>query len=267
MTTRPPGRDPLAPPADAATRALLARVRKLLAKAEDPAATPAEAETYTAKATELVAAYGIDAALLAAADPRADRVGDRLVVLDAPYGRDKASLLATVAQSLRCQVVQRTRRLDGATQLSLHLFGFGADLHRVELLWTSLLVQATSQLARVPAPPGEPLAAYRRSWLAGFTSAVGQRLAAAEREAAEEAAGRQEAGAGAAAPGGRSVALVLADRSADVEQRLQAEYPLLGRARRRELTGSGAGAGWQAGQRADLGGGRVGPADANALTG
>ena len=49
---------------------ILAKVRKLLALAEDPAATTHEAETYTAKATQLIADYGIDRALLAAGRPR-----------------------------------------------------------------------------------------------------------------------------------------------------------------------------------------------------
>ena len=75
------------------TDALLARVRKLLAKAEDPACTPAEAEAFTAKATELIAKYGVDQALLAEADPARDPVGDRVVALDPPYALDKAGLL------------------------------------------------------------------------------------------------------------------------------------------------------------------------------
>ena len=86
---------------------ILAKVRKLLALAEDPAATTHEAETYTAKATQLIADYGIDRALLAAADPTRDPIGDRVVVLDAPYAADKADLLATVATSLRCASVRR----------------------------------------------------------------------------------------------------------------------------------------------------------------
>ncbi|MGH3566379.1 MAG: DUF2786 domain-containing protein, partial [Pseudonocardia sp.] len=49
-------------------------VRKLLAKAEG-AATQAEAETYTAKAMELMARHGIDSALLAAATPNSDEIG------------------------------------------------------------------------------------------------------------------------------------------------------------------------------------------------
>ena len=46
-----------------------------------------------------------------------------------------------------------------------------ADLERVELLYTSLLLQATRELIHVrPDEWGESTAAYRRSWLAGFAS-------------------------------------------------------------------------------------------------
>src|SRR5262245_6483837 len=187
---------------------MLAKIRKLLAKAEDPAATTDEAETYNAKATELMASYGIDRALLAAADPDSDIVGDRVVVLDAPYARDKASLLSGIAHELRCRSVLRTRYPGGAKELSVHLFGYDSDLLRTDVLFTSLLVQASFGMARMPVPVGESLAAYRRSWLAGFTNAVVRRLAAAETKAADDA--EREAGAGAPQT---SLALVLADRS------------------------------------------------------
>lgn len=231
---------------------LLAKVRKILAKAEDPAATPEEAETYTAKAAELVAAYGIDQALLAESRPGSDVVGDRVVVLEAPYALDKAGLLSGVAVALRCQAVQRTRYVDGAKQLSMHLFGFASDLARAELLYTSLLLQATSLLQRTPVPPGEHVAAYRRSWLAGFSAAVVRRLRDLERRAEAEASRRGGSSTG------RSVSLVLADRSVEVRRAVQEEYPHLSRAQARSLSGSGGTAGYLAGQRADLGGTRVG---------
>jgi hypothetical protein len=232
--------------------ALLAKVRKILAKAEDPATTPEEAETYTAKAAELIAAYGIDQALLAESRPGSDVVGDRVVALEHPYARDKAGLLSGVAVSLRCQVVQRTSYDTGAKQLSLHLFGYESDLARAELLYTSLLLQASTTLQRTPSPPGENVAAYRRSWLAGFTSAVVRRLRDLEARAASAAA---EDTTG---PAGRSVSLVLADRSVAVRTVMEQEYPHLRKAQRRSLSGSGGRSGYLAGQRADLGGTRVG---------
>jgi hypothetical protein len=235
--------------------ALLAKVRKLLAKAEDPAATPQEAELYTAKAAELVATYGIDAALLAESRPGSDVVGDRVVLLEAPYALDKAGLLSGVAVALRCQAVQRTRYDDeGAKQLSMHLFGFESDLARAELLYTSLLLQASSQLVRTVAPRGENVAAYRRSWLAGFTTAVVRRLRESEARAADAA------GEGMVPSAGRSVALVLADRSVAVRRAVEEEYPYLRKAQARSLSGSGGRSGYLAGQRADLGGTRVGGA-------
>ncbi|MFC6345110.1 DUF2786 domain-containing protein, partial [Nocardioides hankookensis] len=166
---------------------ILAKVRKLLALAEDPAATTHEAETYTAKAAQLIADYGIDAALLAVARPGSDPVGDRVLDLDAPYAADKAELLSTIAAHLRCRAVVRTRHTVGGKQRSTHLFGHASDLERTELLYTSLLLQSATGLARAPVPPYEHKAAFRRSWLAGFRLAVGRRLAAAEIRAEDAA--------------------------------------------------------------------------------
>jgi len=216
------------------TDALLARVRKLLAKAEDPACTPAEAEAFTAKATELIAKYGVDQALLAAEDPALAPVGDRVVVLDPPYALDKAGLLAAVAVPLRCRVVRRDE--DG---VQVHLFGHGADLECVELIFTSLLVQAAHGLSATPVPAREHPAAFRRSWLAGFAQAIGGRLRKAE-QAAEVAT-----------PG---AALVLVRRMDLVEQRMAEAYPHLRTAGRRRLAGRGLKQGYAAGQAASLGG-------------
>ena len=72
---------------------LLDRVRKLLAKAEDASVTPPEAEALTAKAAELMAKYGIDRALLAAARPETDAPGSCLVELDNPWKRVKPTIL------------------------------------------------------------------------------------------------------------------------------------------------------------------------------
>lgn len=226
---------------------VLAKIRKILAKAEDPAATPDEAETYTAKAAELIAAYGIDRAVLAEEVPGSDVVGDRVVPLDAPYALDKASLLAVVAARLRCRAVQKSEYVGRQKVLSMHLFGYDSDLARVELLYTSLLLQASTGVVRAPVPWGENVAAFRRSWLAGFTAAIGQRLHEAEERAA----------AAAPAAGGRGMALVLADRTAEVDRSMHERYPQLGTAPRRRLSGMGSGDGYAAGQRADLGGTRV----------
>ena len=135
---------------------ILDKVRKLLAKAEDPACTPAEAEAFTAKAAELIAKYGVDAALLAETDPERDPVGDRVVDVPAPYATEKCTLLSEVATELRCRAVRRLRRGSAGKEFSMHLFGHAADLERVEVLFTSLLVQAMPRPGRSADPGSRP---------------------------------------------------------------------------------------------------------------
>jgi hypothetical protein len=233
-------------------------VRKLLAKA-DGAATTAEAQAYTAKAVELMARHGIDAALLAAAHPGRDEIGAQRLAMDDPYSAGKARLLAWTASALRCRAV--LHEAWGGKVAAVTVFGFASDRERVEVLYTSLLLQAGGQLVRQrPSRPGESVAAYRRSWLHGFAVEVHRRLVDAESGAA-----RAADGAPAATPDGRSLALVLADRTDRVDRAYAEAFPTVGRARRSALSGSGYAAGSAAGERADLGRGAVTPARQQAL--
>ncbi|SFW63953.1 DUF2786 domain-containing protein [Amycolatopsis australiensis] len=218
----------------------LERIRKLLAKAEDPAVTEAEAEAYNKKAAELVARYGIDQAMLAASGASADEIGTLKIPMNDPYSRDKASLLTSVAYPLRCRTL--LHRL-GQKVESVTVFGFRSDLGRVELLFTSLLLQANTQLTRVR-PDGffpESLAAYRRTWLHGFARAVHERLSRAEQDAVRTAV-----------PGERSAELVVRDRAQMVQHAFDEEYGDLRAAAPRRLSGSGYLDGHDAGRRANL---------------
>ena len=220
----------------------LERIRKLLAKAEDPAVTEAEAEAYNRKAAELVARYGIDQAMLAEAGAGTDEIGTLKIPMNDPYSRDKASLLTSVAYPLRCRTL--LHRL-GQRVESVTVFGFRSDLDRVELLFTSLLLQASTQLTRVRPDgffPGESLAAYRRTWLHGFARAVHERLQRAEAEAVRTHV----------APGSRSAELVVRDRAAMVQHAFDTEYGDLRAAAPRRLSGSGFHDGHHAGTRANL---------------
>jgi len=237
-------------------------VRKLLAKA-DGAATPAEAEVYTAKAVELMARHGIDEALLGAAAPHRDEVATCRIPVADPYSAGKARLLAWTASALGCRAV--LHEAGGGRVAAVTVLGFASDRARVELLYTSLLLQASAQLARQrPAWVGESVAAYRRSWLHGFAVRVHQRLVEAEARAAESAARASPSSGPSAGP---SVALVLADRRARVDRAYAEAFPQIGRARHARLSGSGYAAGTQAGARADLGGRPVAAAGRQALDG
>lgn len=220
---------------------MLTKIRKLLTLAENPAATAAEAEAFTAKATQLMADYGIDQALLADPSGRQRAITDRVLGFDAPYARDKCALATTIAVRHRCQAVTIQR----GSSVSLHVFGLETDVTCVEILLTSLLLQGTRDLSRTPIPWGEHVAAYRRSWWAGFAIAIARRLRQAERQSVQEAQQRQDSG-------GRSVALVLANASHEVEAAMHQTYPRLGIATPRRLSGGGGRDGYASGQRADL---------------
>ncbi|MFD6636743.1 DUF2786 domain-containing protein [Micromonospora chalcea] len=230
---------------------MLEKIRKMLALAEDPAATPAEAEAFTAKATDLMAQYGIERAMLAASDPTLDVIGDKIVVIEGNYALDKQRLLDSVAQALGAKCVLRTRYPNGKRQYQVHIFAYGSDLERIEMLFTSLLVQVANGLAQAQAPYWENPTTFRKSWIDGFRIAIYHRLREAEERAKKQA---EES----AKPGGPSVALVLVDRAQLVKAKRDQEYGKLSKSRQRTLNGSGVRAGYQAGQRADLGGTRVG---------
>lgn len=235
---------------------LLDRVRKLLAKAEDESCTPPEAQALTAKAAELMAKYGIDRALLAAVRPETDAPGSRFVEIDNPWGRVKAHLLCGLGSALRCQCIMITTR----GGLRIHVFGYESDIERTDLLYTSVLIQMWHGLAGARVPDRASPRSWRRSWLLGFAAAVISRVRLAEQAARARA---DQSGP----PGEPSrAALVLADRSLVIRRQVEQEYPVT-RTARLTYSGSGYGAGYEQGQRADIGNRRVARPGGRALTG
>ena len=230
-----------------ADSALLARVRKLLTKAEADGVTPAESQALTAKAAELMAKYGIDRALLAAERPETDRPADRVIEVGNPWARVQAHLLCGLAAAMRCQCVILPRSGPGTR---IHMFGFQSDLERADLLYTSVLLQMWQGLAGAQVPDwSRSVRAWRRSWLLGFASAVVARVRAAEQHATDAATG-QRAGDGSRA------ALVLADRRQVIQHNIERAYPVTRQARI-TYSGSGYGAGYAEGAKADIGQARL----------
>ncbi|MEU9795032.1 DUF2786 domain-containing protein [Streptomyces sparsogenes] len=224
----------------------LERIKALLAKAEDPAASPEEAEAYFGRAADLMAKYGIDQALLAESKPEADKLASRRFDVKGKYIADRSLLLFAISQALGAQNVY-WRLLDtetGKHYRMVKIYAHDSTLDRIEMLFTSLQLQAFNGLKQGRPRYGESMVSYRKSWLAGFASAVRKRLTQAEESALQEAS--REAG-------GASTALVLVKREEAVERFFEQEHPKLKTAPRRRLTGSGWTDGRQAGQRADLG--------------
>jgi Protein of unknown function (DUF2786) len=163
--------------------AVLARVRALLAKAESTTFEP-EADALTAKAHELMARHAIDRVLLGSTAAEGDVVARR-VLIDDPYAKARFHLLGSVARACRCRAVFWPG-LGIAT-----VFGVRDDLDACEVLYTSLLLQATSALTRVAPPPWRAapsqVAAFRRAFLYAFSRRVGERLYAEAERAVDEA--------------------------------------------------------------------------------
>ncbi|MFF1807835.1 DUF2786 domain-containing protein [Streptomyces sp. NPDC058251] len=153
---------------------MLTRIRALLAKAE-ATGFPEEAEALSAKAQELMARHSIDEALLAARTHAKDAPGACRIGMEAPYETAKAVLLDAVAGANRCRAVWN-EALGFST-----VVGFEPDLEAVELLYTSLLVQATAAMTKAEAAQRasgrKRTKTFRQSFLAAYAHRIGDRLA------------------------------------------------------------------------------------------
>src|SRR4030095_11125300 len=118
----------------------------LLAKAESTT-YPDEAEALTAKAQQLMTRHAIDAAAVEGERGCGARVSPRRAGIDDPYARARVTLLSEVARANRCRAVW-SRGFGFAT-----VFGDEGDIDAVEVLYTSLLGQATRAMV-VARPPG-----------------------------------------------------------------------------------------------------------------
>ncbi|WP_165356885.1 DUF2786 domain-containing protein [Nocardioides zhouii] len=162
----------------------LARVRALLAKAESTEYDE-EAEALSAKAQELISRYALDRLLDGGSERDSSDLAVRRVWLDAPYVRAKTLLVSAVASANRCRAASAERL--GFTVV----VGAAADLDAVELLVTSLLVQADAAMLRhgrrTAASGVTRTKSFRQSFLTAYATRIGERLAAVNATAARAA--------------------------------------------------------------------------------
>lgn len=197
-------------PLPAADARLLAKVRSLLAKAESTK-FPEEAEALSAKAQELISRYALDHLLdrLDHHEPEPAITAQRLWI-DAPYVLAKAMLVGAVAAANRCRTVT-SESLGFVT-----VVGERSDLKAVEILATSLLVQANAAMlghGQQTDRFGSRTTSFRRSFLIAYASRISERLRSATQHASEGT--------------GRSAALVpaLRDHSGRVDAAMSEMFP------------------------------------------
>jgi hypothetical protein len=220
---------------------LLTKVRKLLAMAEG-SPNPNEADAFSRKAAELIAAHRIDPERLRA------EADDDLSVLEIELGRGayvrgRLALLQVIAEANGCKVVFEVR--DRGTVA--FVAGFRSDLDTTELLFHSLHTQASSRMAGERRATGAATQQWRRSFLFGFADEIRQMLHVSAQQAQ-----RHQHPASSALPALRA-------RDRRVAEYARQRWGRVSAARRpKPATATGWEAGRRAASRADLGRRRVG---------
>ncbi|HMS90361.1 MAG TPA: hypothetical protein PKE56_18070, partial [Acidimicrobiales bacterium] len=115
-----------------------------------------------------------------------------------PYVRARLDLLDSVSEASCCRIVTSTG-WDGRIGT---VVGYETDVSAVDVLYTSLMIQATVAMKGETVPVGENTTAFRRSFLFGFSGRIAERLREANRIVTDEIQ----------ADTSDSVALVLVDR-------------------------------------------------------
>lgn len=219
---------------------MLARVRKLLAKAEGTQ-NEHEASAFMAKAQELMEKFAIDEAQARATGvkPKLDPIKIELeIAAHTPGGNHKRILLQRIAKANRC----RSWYVTGSKWN--YVVGMPDDVRFVEMLFNSIDLQMGLGyvMAEFEKPPGMHGRTWKTDYIAGYVTAVTSRL----RKAADESKVK--------ITNDNPHALVLMrDVEKEVDRMLPPGLRSIGTPMR---SGAGFNQGYSDGKRADVSGGR-----------
>jgi hypothetical protein len=239
---------------------MMNRIQALLAKAESTTSTH-EADAYSAKAEELMLAYGIERSML---DAKKGSHSDKIVTKHMYFTGSYDSALVTLAWST-CRSLGTVQNLltksgwDPNTKKkaqALYLIGYESDVDAAIVLITSLQLQALSAQKRWWSTfdgkqfmSGMDKFVERRSFIEGFGRGAAARIK--ETMSKAEATYEQEHGEGCLVP-------VKNHRAQSIDAYISETYNVSkGRGGNRRGGMHGGGAGQAAGRNADTGGTRV----------
>lgn len=154
---------------------MLERVRKLLAKAEG-GTTDEERDALVAKAQELMMEHAITEAMLRTTGVAKSSFKPimKFINIENPFANGKIDLIFGSAEANRCKAViykgyrGKNRRVE--------VFGMEDDVKFVELLYTNLLLQVTTEQARASKDGRSTGAAWQNAFIRSFAWRVTSRL-------------------------------------------------------------------------------------------
>lgn len=215
------------------TSRLFRRLRALLAQA-DATTFAEERQAFEAKAQALMVEHGITLAMLAATTGRQEESVVRATVhVPGPHASVLGQLGWQVPALHDCRAVRGPRR-PGTGGFDFEVFGWASEVAWVQLLVPRLVEHAHTELRRRRPPGLAPTASsqFARGFLQGYVREVLDRLTAVREQAhAQAVRDRAQASGQTVASTGRSVALALQDRTAEVDRRMRAAFPHLRSAR------------------------------------
>lgn len=219
----------------------LDKIRGLLAKAESSTFAE-EAETFSAKAQELMTRYAIDRAVIDSTEGTGvhTAVVSRRILVDNPYADAKMQLLSSVASSNGAKTVWYKKL--GLISIT----GMPVDLDLCDLLYTSLLVQSARALDLAGTDRHTRSRGFRRAFLLGYAWRIRERL--------EEARARADRAAGESY--GSALVPILAERDRAVTTMFDDLFPSLTTVKVTVSDTAGVHQGRRAADSADLTGGR-----------
>ncbi|MEO6571820.1 MAG: DUF2786 domain-containing protein [Ilumatobacteraceae bacterium] len=220
---------------------LLAKVRKLLAMAEG-SSNSNEADAFSRKAAELIAAHRIDPERLRS------ETRDDLDVVEIPLGRGayvrgRLSILTAIGQAHGCTVVFEVHQRGTVAFVA----GFRSDLDTTALLYHSLHTQAATRMASERRATAAATQQWRRSFLFGYADQIRSMLQTTADQARQHV------------HPANSTLPALRARDRQVDEFARQRFGRIVAARRpKPATPTGWDAGRRAASRADLGRKRVG---------
>jgi hypothetical protein len=236
---------------------MLDRVVKLLAQAERTT-HEAEAETFYAKAQELMAAYSISEATLRHAQGRAqpDEIVSHRVHFTGLFKTSLVQVASAVGagSDFRSIMYDERWRLkhEGKNAVALEWIGFRSEIEAAEMLLASLLISCSRGMEEhlrryrqeCPWSGKQQWYVERRGYIFGFADGVRSTLTKARKDA-EATAQRERAAASegdsVADPATPSVALVLAERKRQIDDWVDEKYGRLSKGRSRSVGSIGSG--------------------------